>query len=118
MNRFKDDIKQGELYLVNFNPSAGHEFQGKRPALVIESDVQIKKTNLISIIPLTSNIGNKISDDIFISKDNNNKLISDSIIKVYYICSFDYYRFINKIGKVDEEILEKIKIYLKKHFDL
>ncbi len=42
----------------------------------------------------------------------------DSLIKVYNIISFDYSRFINKIGVADKEILNKIKNYLTKHFDL
>lgn len=114
----KNDIRYGELFLVNFNPSIGHEFQGKRPAIVIESDEQIKKSNLITVLPLTSNLNNKLYNDIIIKSDSRNNLIKDSVIKVYDIYSFDYSRFINKIGVVNEEILGKIKEYLKKHFGI
>ncbi len=108
------------LYLtgVNFNPSVGHEYQGKRPALVIESSRQIKKSNLITVAPLTSNLNNKTFDDIIIKKDSRNKLIKDSVIKVYEISSFDYSRLINRIGAVNQEVMEQIKNYLKKHFDI
>lgn len=118
MNINKDNINQGEIYLVNFDPGLGHEYQGKRPAIIIESDEQIRKTNLITVIPLTSNLENKTLDDILITKNNNNKLISDSIVKVYDICSFDYSRFINKIGNVNAEIMQQLKNYFRKHFSL
>ena len=53
-------MKQGELWLVQFLNSVGHEFKGARPALIIESDLQISKSNVFTILPLTSNINNKL----------------------------------------------------------
>lgn len=115
-NRVK--LKQGDLCLFNFNPSTGHEFQGKRPAVVVQSDQQIRRSSLVTVIPLTSNLGNCVDDDIVIKSDDKNKLISDSVIKVYDIISLDYQRFINKIGRVDYRILLNLKQYLKKHFGI
>ena len=112
------NINFGQLYLVNFDPSIGHEFQGKRPALVIEADNYIKKSNLITILPLTSNLNNKLPEDIILKKDSQNRLISDSVIKVFNICSFDHSRFINYIGDVNKDIIFRVKRHLKKHFDL
>jgi len=112
----KINVKQGDLYLINFNPSVGHEYQGKRPAIVIQANIQIRKSNLITVIPLTSNLENCLNDDIIVRKNRTNRLISDSVIKVYNIISFDYKRLINKIGVADEIILNQVKDYLKKHF--
>lgn len=114
----KINLKQGDLCLFNFNPSTGHEYQGKRPALIIQADEQIKKSNLITIIPLTSNLENCLSEDIIIKKDKHNRLISDSVIKVYNIISFDYERFVNKIGRVEDVVMDDVKGYLKKHFGI
>ncbi len=111
-------ISQGELYLVNFNPSVGHEFQGKRPALVIQSNSQLGKSNLVTVMPLTSNLNNKVADDIMVKPDSKNNLWRDSVIKVYDIYSFDYSRLINKIGIVGNGIIEQVNNYLKKHFDI
>lgn len=113
----KNKIKPGDLYLVDFESSRGHEFQGKRPALIIQSKKQILKSNLVTVMPLTSNLENKLFDDILIERDENNRLISDSVIKVFDIYSFDYSRFINKIGEVNQRIMDKVKNYLKVHFD-
>lgn len=112
------NIGYGNLFLVNFNPSSGHEYQGKRPAIVVESDRQMKKSNLVTVLPLTSNLENKTGDDIIVKADSDNRLKFDSVIKVYDIASFDRSRFINKIGTVKEETLKEIKKYLSKHFDL
>lgn len=111
-------LRQGDLCLFNFNPSIGHEYQGKRPALVIQANGQIRKSSLVTLVPLTSNLDNRLNDDIVIVKDENNKLISDSVIKVHNIISFDYNRFINKIGRIESGTVDEVKAYLKKHFDL
>jgi len=111
-------IYSGDIFLVDFNEGAGHEFQGERPAVIVESDNCIKKSDIITIIPLTSNTNNKVNDDLLLKKDNDNRLRKDSIIKVDYITSFDQSRFINKIGIIDKETVKKIKMYLKKHFDI
>lgn len=112
-------MKYGDIYWVEFSSnSIGHEFRGRRPAAIIQSNAQIRKTNVISIMPLTANPENKMLDDIFIAKDSKNNLFADSVVKVYYIMSFDKSRFVGKIGIVDDHVLEKIKIYLNKHFNL
>jgi len=114
----KGSIKYGEIYLVNFDPSVGHEFKSRRPALVIQSDAKISRSNLVTVIPFTSNIKNKINDDIFVKKSGGNKLFIDSVLKVYCLMSLDYSRFIKKTGVIEPEILDKVRLYLKEHFGL
>ena len=109
-------FKQWDIFLVNFDPSVGHEYQKERPAIIIQSDRQLQKTSLITVMPLTSQISNRKPDDILIHKNPKNKLFSDSLIKVHFITSFDRTRFIKKIGEVDKDTMVKIKNYLKLHF--
>ena len=111
-------VQTGEIWLVSFDPSIGREFQGTRPALVVQSNTQIKKSNLVTVLPLTSNLNNKLADDIIMKKNAQNRLLHDSVIKVYDIISFDYSRMLKKIGSTDTETADKIKAYLRKHFDL
>jgi mRNA-degrading endonuclease toxin of MazEF toxin-antitoxin module len=110
-------MKQGEIWFVEFT-GVGHEYQGKRPAVIIEGDKQIKIANIITVMPFTSQIKKQI-DDIFVPKNSANNLFYDSVIKVHEIQSFDIgNRFIKKIGVVEKEIMEKIKAYLRRHFEI
>lgn len=109
-------MKQGEIWFVEFT-GQGHEYQKTRPAVVIESDSQLKITSVITVVPVTKQ-QEKHKDDIFVAKDENNHLLYDSVIKVHQIQTFDKIRFIKKIGNVNEEIMEKIKAYLKRHFEI
>lgn len=111
-------IEYGGIYLVSFALSIGHEYQGQRPAVVIQSNSQLRKTNLVTVMPLTSQIGRPHNDDILIKADKINNLFADSLVKVHSIESFDQARFIKKIGKLDKLTLSKIKNYLKTHFGI
>jgi len=113
-------MKQGEIWMVNFNPSKGHEFQKERPAIIISSNKIIKFSNLITVLPITSNTNNCLDDDIKIIKDDYNCLFMDSVVKVTHISSFDKNndRFIKKIGTANEYVVEQIKKYLLKHFSI
>lgn len=112
-------INCGDIFLVDFGSgSVGHEFKKCRPAVIVQSGPQIKKSNLITVLPLTSNLNNKLDDDIFVFKNEENLLLDDSLIKVHHVMSFDYQRLYHKIGEIGEDTLQKIKQYLKAHFGL
>jgi len=112
------DMSFGDIYLVYFTPSVGHEFRGERPAIIIQSNEQLVKTNLVTVMPFSSKIDKSHDDDIFVGKNVANKLFFDSLIKVHNIESFDRSRFLTKIGVADKEVMGQIKKYLIKHFDL
>lgn len=111
-------MKQGEIWLVRYDPSVGHEFKKDRPAVILSSDEILKYSNLATVVAITSNLNDCLSNDIEIAKNKTNNLFSDSVIKVYYLSSFDKSRLIKRIGEIDKSILSKIKIYLRKHFDI
>ena len=109
-------MKKWDIYLINFEPSFWREIQKTRPWIIIQSDKI--KTNLISIIPISSKIRNKESFDIKINKNSVNRLFSDSVIKIKQISSFDKKRLLHYIWALDKKTINKIYTYLRKHFDL
>lgn len=113
-----DPIEYGGIYWVVFDPSVGHEYKGKRPAVVIQSDAQLLKSNLVTVMPLTSQIGKSHKDNILVKVDKVNCLYTDSLVKVHNIQSFDRSRFIKKTGVMDVIIMNQIQDYLKAHFDI
>ncbi len=112
------DFKKGALFLVDFDPSVGHEYKKIRPAIIIQSDKTIKETALITVMPVTSQVTNRQEADIQIKKSSKNGLFSDSLIKVGCIHSFDRKRFLKKIGNLSEELIGVIAKYLHRHFDV
>lgn len=54
-------LSQGDIVYLNFNPQAGHEQRGLRPALVISNDCYHQFTNLAIVCPITNtNRGNPL----------------------------------------------------------
>ena len=47
---------RGDIVLTNFDPAAGHEQMGKRPALILSSESFNKKILLAMAAPITSRV--------------------------------------------------------------
>ncbi len=47
-------FQQGQIWLVNFEPSFGHEYKKVRPALIVQSNRYINSSNLLTVIPISS----------------------------------------------------------------
>lgn len=109
-------MTQGEIYLVNFDPSVGREYKKVRPALVLQREEVTRLSPYVTIMPISSKIESWLEPDIILSKDSKNRLFVDSVIKVRQIFSFDKSRFIKKIGEVNSPILRAVRGYLRKHF--
>ncbi len=46
--------KQGDIIIMDFNPQAGHEQKGRRPALVVSNESFHRRTNLAMVCPITN----------------------------------------------------------------
>lgn len=56
MNSYKD-LQQGQILMVDFNPTNGHEQKGYRPALVMSnSDFNQLCGGMVKVMPITSNM--------------------------------------------------------------
>ncbi len=111
------DFSQKQIWLINFDPSFGHEYQKMRPGIIIENNKYIDKFDLLTIVPISSKIDIKYDLDIAIPKTNTNRLMLDSIIKTKQINSFDKRRFIKYIGVCEglifNELQNNINEYLR-----
>ena len=47
--------KQGDIVMLSFDPTKGHEQRGKRPAIVISTNIFNKNTKMAIVCPITSN---------------------------------------------------------------
>jgi len=46
--------KQGDIVVLTFDPQAGHEQQGRRPALIVSNEVFNKNVSLAIACPITN----------------------------------------------------------------
>jgi mRNA interferase MazF len=111
-------FQREQIWLVNFDPSFGHEYRKVRPALVVENDKYILSGQLITVIPISSQITKQTSLDFLLKKDSNNRLIKDSLVKTKQVSSFDKRRFVKYIGDVKSEMMEEIDQNLRLYLNL
>lgn len=101
-------FQRGQIWLVNFDPSFGHEYKKVRPALIVQNNKYAEFTNLLTVIPISSQLTKQTELDFLLKKDSQNRLMADSLLKTKQISSFDKQRFIKLIGVVGEKIMEKL----------
>lgn len=108
----------GDIYLVKFDPSTGHEYKNARPALVIQEENISRVSPYVTVLPVTSQLEKHSPADVFIAKDGKNKLAVDSVIKVHHISSFDRTRLAHFIGQASSPTIRQVRGYLRRHFGL
>lgn len=64
--------ERGDIVWLQFNPQAGHEQRGRRPALVLSPESYNKKVSLMICCPITSKVKGypyevKLPDDLDVS---------------------------------------------------
>ncbi len=95
--------KKGDLVILSFDPSAGHEQQGRRPALVVSNEIFNKHVGLAIVCPIT----NTNRDFPFHVQVDSNKLTG--FIMTEQIKSIDYNtRKVKFVEKVSDEVMSKV----------
>ncbi|SDB45093.1 mRNA interferase MazF [Desulfonatronum thiosulfatophilum] len=107
---------RGEIWLVDLNPTNGHEQSGQRPGLVISDDIfNTGPAELVVILPLTSKNKKIPLHEKIIPPEGGLKEVS--YVKCEDIRSVSKQRLLAKIGRVSNlsmnAVETKIKILLR-----
>ncbi|ETR72354.1 MAG: PemK-like protein [Candidatus Magnetoglobus multicellularis str. Araruama] len=103
------NIKRGEIWLVNLDPSVGSEIRKTRPVVVLNS-------NLLGILPIRLVAPLTGWKDYFennlwhikIIPETTNNLTKKSAIDILQMRGIDTKRFIKKIGNASNKIMKEI----------
>ena len=112
------EVKRGEIFLVNLNPTIGSE-QGKiRPVLIIQNNVSNKYSPTTIIAPITSKLYSKeYPTNVEISKEESN-LEKDSTILLNQIRTVDKSRVKKKLSGLPIEVMQKVNKAIKVSLEL
>jgi mRNA interferase MazF len=105
--------RRGEIYLVHFDPTVGHEIQKTRPAVIVQNDV----SNQYSPITIVAAISSKFSDPPFprevVIEPQESGLPVRSAVIVNQIRSVDRRRLARKLGNLSDRKMERVDEALK-----
>lgn len=95
--------QKGDLVILTFDPQAGHEQQGRRPALIISNDLFNERVGLAIACPIT-NTDRNFPFHIAVNNEHLSGFIMSEQVK-----SIDYNaRKVKFVAKVDQEVLNHV----------
>jgi mRNA interferase MazF len=112
-------MKQGEIWLIDLDPTKGAEIQKKRPAIIVNDDA-LGRLPLKVIVPITD-WKDRYSIALWmvhIEPNDENGLSKESAADCFQVRSVSQVRLIKKIGFIGSDILEEIKEALKIVFSI
>ena len=104
------DIKRGDIWRVNLDPTVGSEIKKSRPVVVISSN-SIGKLPIKLVAPITG-WSSKFENSIWLVKiqpDNKNNLTKESAVDAIQLRGVDIQRFVEpKVGYLTQDMVEEI----------
>jgi mRNA interferase MazF len=111
-------IKRGDIYYADLSPVIGSEQGGVRPVLIVQNDIGNKYSPTVIAAAITSQINKaKLPTHIEIGALEYG-LAKDSVILLEQIRTIDKKRLREKIGHLDEELMDKVNNALEVSFGL
>jgi len=112
-------MKQGEIWLINLDPTIGAEIKKIRPAIVV-NDNSLGKLPLKIIVPLTDWKETFAIAPwmVHIIPNAVNRLSKESAADCFQVRSISDERFVKKIGHVSIINLEEVKESLSRVFSI
>jgi mRNA interferase MazF len=108
--------RRGAVYLVQFDPSVGHEIKKTRPAVVISNDHMNELAATILVMPITGGLYNYYH---WIGLDlAEGGLKKPSSIVAEQIRAIDKRRISRRLGAVRSETMAKIEAAIRDHCGL
>lgn len=106
-------VKQGQIIKINFNPQAGHEQRGCRPALVVSNDFFNQKTNMTIVCPIT-NTNNRFPLHVPLDE----RTVTTGVILCEHVRSLDIQaRGYTVVEELPLDLLEKVLEVIQAQFE-
>lgn len=106
-------MKNGEVWLVNFEPQVGQEIKKTRPAIIV-NDNSLGVLPLKIVVPLTDWTKEQKSWMVLLYPNHLNGLSKASFADCFQVKSLSEKRFVKKIGVLTELESAEVKVSLAK----
>lgn len=99
-------VEQGDIVIIDFDPSLGSEQKGKRPGLIVSNNTYHKNTNgFVIVVPITS--AKTINYPLHISLDKRTTTYGEIMCEQLKTMDTKIRKF-KVVEKLPSDILEKV----------
>ncbi|MBQ9162725.1 MAG: type II toxin-antitoxin system PemK/MazF family toxin [Clostridia bacterium] len=118
VRRDSSAIRRGDIFYADLSPVVGSEQGGLRPVLIVQNDVGNRHSPTVIAAAITSRMGKaKLPTHIDIYADKVG-LAKDSVILLEQIRTLDKRRLREKMGHLDDEVMDKVNNAIAVSFGL
>ena len=108
VNFVDTSVKRGDLYYADLSPVVGSEQGGVRPVLIVQNDTGNRHSPTVIAAAITSRTGKaKLPTHIELPGQSSG-LPRDSIILLEQVRTLDKKRLRERMGHVEEHVMEKV----------
>ena len=112
-------VKRGEIYYADLSPVVGSEQGGVRPVLIIQNDTGNRYSPTVIAAAITSQTGKaRLPTHIELPVEEECGLTKDSVGLLEQVRTLDKRRLRERMGRVDDKIMEKIDTAIAVSFGL
>ena len=103
-------IKRFDVYLVNLDPTEGHEIRKTRPCLIVSPDEMNRYIATVIVAPMTTKGRDYPTRVQCTFKGKNGQVVLDQIRTI------DKSRLVQKLGRIDKQTQEEVLSILAEMF--
>ena len=101
-------VKRGEVFFADLSPVKGSEQGGQRPVVIIQNDVGNLFSPTVIVAAITARISKgKLPTHVEVGSSELG-LLKDSVVLLEQIRTIDKVRLIQKLGELDESVIESL----------
>ena len=101
-------IERGDIYYADLGHGVGSEQYGTRPVLVIQNDAGNKHSPTVIVAAITSRLDKTALPTHVCVSSQESGLPLRSIVLMEQIKTVDKSRLLQKVGRLDDNVMEKI----------
>ena len=103
------NLKRGEIYLVNFDPTMGAEIRKTRPALILQNDIANRHSPITIVAAITSQFEEPLYPTEVLVTVPEGGLSVNSVVLLNQIRSVDRHRLARRLGAIRASTMERVE---------
>jgi mRNA interferase MazF len=103
------NLKRGDVWLADLNPTQGSEQAGIRPIIIFQNDLVSRFSTTTITIPLTTNQRRATLPICLLIKEGDGGLTENSVALCFQMRVLDKTRLIRKLGQLNPDTIAQLE---------